>query len=79
MLDELLAGNSTLTLRGPAGSVCVAGDLSSPLLLVAGGTGAAQALAIIDDQLSRAPEARNPLDDAADSRPELLPRLNWRD
>jgi len=48
-MDELLARRRPLTLRGPFGKITVSVDESRPLLLVAGGTGASQALAIIDD------------------------------
>jgi CDP-4-dehydro-6-deoxyglucose reductase len=49
LLDELLANSLTLQFRGPSGTVLLADDETSPLLLVAAGTGAAQALGIIDD------------------------------
>ena len=51
LLDELLSTQDKLTIRGPSGEVYVsAADVAGePLLLIAGGTGASQALAIIDD------------------------------
>ncbi len=51
LLDELFSTQDKLSIRGPFGDVYVsAGDAPEvPLLLIAGGTGASQALAIIDD------------------------------
>lgn len=57
--DSLLAstgGNARLTLRGPAGDICISPDEDRPLLLICGGTGAAQALAIIADVALQGPE-----------------------
>jgi NAD(P)H-flavin reductase len=50
LLDELLASGADLTVRGPAGNVGLPKPLVGRGLLVAGGTGIAQALAFIDDQ-----------------------------
>ncbi len=47
-LDALLAAASSLQLRGPFGDVKVEPQASQPLLLVAGGTGASQALSIVE-------------------------------
>ncbi len=47
--DELLKDTTTLTIRGPAGDVVVDAQEKLPLLLISGGTGAAQALSIITD------------------------------
>ena len=49
LLDELLITGNRLSIRGPCGDVSVTTDNISNLLLVCGGTGAAQALAIIND------------------------------
>ncbi|MEZ5559271.1 MAG: hypothetical protein R3E86_12125 [Pseudomonadales bacterium] len=59
-LDTLLehAGTSTTTLlkvRGPLGSVRLSPPLTQPLLLIAGGTGAAQAMSIIDTLTRQVP------------------------
>lgn len=48
LMDELLASREPLTVRGPAGEVRLPQPLTRPLLLVAGGTGIAQALAFVD-------------------------------
>jgi CDP-4-dehydro-6-deoxyglucose reductase len=48
LMDELLATGEPLTVRGPAGEVQLPQPLPGPLLLVAGGTGIAQALAFVD-------------------------------
>lgn len=50
LLDELLLTGSRFSIRGPLGKVFAAGDDGGRLLLVCGGTGAAQALAIIGDR-----------------------------
>lgn len=49
LLDELLTTEQTLTIRGPAGEVFVDAADARPLLLICGGTGASQCLAIIKD------------------------------
>lgn len=48
VLLELLSSARTLTLDGPHGDVFVHGPTPAPLCLIAGGTGIAQCLAIID-------------------------------
>lgn len=52
-MDALLAAGEAFTLRGPLGEVRLDAADARPLLLVAGGTGAAQALAIIEDLMLR--------------------------
>jgi NAD(P)H-flavin reductase len=47
--DQLLSETSILTLRGPSGDVFVDSEEARPLLLISGGTGAAQALSIITE------------------------------
>ena len=49
--DQLLKDSATLTIRGPSGDVFVRADQQQPLLLISGGTGAAQALSIITDTM----------------------------
>ena len=53
LLDTLLASQQTLTIRGPGGDVFVDAGDTRPLLLICGGTGASQALAIIKDAQQR--------------------------
>jgi len=48
-MDALLAGGEAFVLRGPFGTVRVDAADDRPLLMVTGGTGAAQALAVIED------------------------------
>lgn len=52
-VDELLSQQQPLRLLGPGGTVFVTAQESGPLLLAAGGTGASQALSIIDDLVLR--------------------------
>jgi len=49
LVDELLDAGRSLQLKGPGGDVFVNAETTSNLLLIAGGTGVSQALAIIDD------------------------------
>lgn len=55
-MDRLLAGGAELTVSAAAGDVGLAKPLTGPVLLVAGGTGIAQALGLLDD-LAAAPPA----------------------
>jgi CDP-4-dehydro-6-deoxyglucose reductase, E3 len=48
-LDELLAAGDRLELSEPAGEVVLPTPLADPVLIVAGGTGIAQAMSFIDD------------------------------
>lgn len=52
-IDELLKLKQPLQLDGPGGDVFITAEQTDPLLLVAGGTGASQALSIIEDLLLR--------------------------
>lgn len=54
-MDELLARADTLTVRGPGGTVGLPEPLPAPVLLVAGGTGMAQAMSFIDRFAGAAP------------------------
>lgn len=56
-MDELLALGRPLEIRGPAGDVTLPDPLPGPALLVAGGTGLAQALSFIDAFERQPPEA----------------------
>jgi NAD(P)H-flavin reductase len=56
-MDELLAVGRPLTLRGPGGSVRLRPDDASSLLLIASGTGTAQALSLIRAQTARHPDS----------------------
>lgn len=47
-MDELLDGGNTLEIRGPAGDVRLPVPLPAPALIVAGGTGIAQAMSFLD-------------------------------
>lgn len=54
-MDELLARTDTLTIQGPGGTVSLPEPLAAPVLLVAGGTGIAQAMSFIDHFAGAAP------------------------
>lgn len=54
-MDELLAGADPLTIRGPGGTVSLPEPLAAPALLVAGGTGIAQAMSFIDHFIGAPP------------------------
>lgn len=54
-MDELLDGGRTLTIVGPAGDVELPDAPIQPILLVAGGTGVAQAMSFIDAYLAQPP------------------------
>lgn len=56
-LDALLAAGGPLTLSAAAGDVSLPTPLPGPTLIVAGGTGAAQAMSFIDDFLGTDPGA----------------------
>jgi CDP-4-dehydro-6-deoxyglucose reductase, E3 len=56
-LDELLAANDRLEITEPAGDVVLATPLPGAVLIVAGGTGVAQALSLIDDFRGAGPGA----------------------
>jgi CDP-4-dehydro-6-deoxyglucose reductase, E3 len=56
-LDGLLAAGGALELSAPAGDVVLPAPLPGPTLIVAGGTGAAQAMSFIDDFLGTDPGA----------------------
>jgi CDP-4-dehydro-6-deoxyglucose reductase, E3 len=55
--DALLATGGPLELAAPAGDVLLPVPLAGPTLIVAGGTGAAQAMSFIDDFLGSDPGA----------------------
>ncbi len=61
-MDELLAGaagpGATLDIRGPGGDVCLPERLPAPALIVAGGTGIAQAMSFVDAFAQRDPGER---------------------
>ena len=56
-MDELLQNGDTLEVRGPAGDVTLRVPLRAPALIVAGGTGIAQAMSFIDAFTAAAPGA----------------------
>lgn len=79
LLDQLLAVAETLTIAGPSGNVQLEPSQTCPLILIAGGTGVAQALSMALDQTARRPEIPVLLlacaDNAADFYfHDLLPR-----
>lgn len=53
LLDDLLEAEQALAIRGPAGEVFTDADETRPLLLLCGGTGASQAMAILRDAACR--------------------------
>ncbi|HEX7036582.1 MAG TPA: hypothetical protein VF210_12450 [Pseudomonadales bacterium] len=55
-MDELLDAGRTLEIRGPAGNVQLPDAPIQPVLLVAGGTGAAQAMSFIDAYRANPPD-----------------------
>lgn len=57
-MDELLRQSNSLEVRGPAGDVGLTLPLTSPALLVAGGTGIAQAMSFIDSFTMKDPGDR---------------------
>ncbi len=69
-MDELLDG-SELTLVGGTGDVILEASDSSPLLLIAGGTGISQALCLAIAQTLRHPTARTELLACADDARDL--------
>ena len=87
LLDELLAqlapsGGSSgeehkeVSIRGPFGSVCLNGPLAEPLLIVAGGTGGAQAMGLLDSLLAEPPSQPVSLLWCADDARDLY-RRDW--
>ncbi|NIP13411.1 MAG: hypothetical protein GWM88_01175 [Pseudomonadales bacterium] len=56
LLDELLETSATLDLAGPHGDVRLKPPLDGPILIAAGGTGASQALGLIDALLACPPD-----------------------
>ncbi|MFM7121021.1 MAG: hypothetical protein ACKOBM_01220 [Gammaproteobacteria bacterium] len=56
-MDELLAHGAPLRIRGPGGDVVAPMDPARPLLLIAGGTGITQALAILETAAHQTPRA----------------------
>lgn len=82
-MDALLAGSDTLTVSGPAGDVTLRDPLHGPLLLVAGGTGMAQILCLIDELSGRASPPPATVLWCADNDADLyarsdLERLHWQ-
>lgn len=71
LLDDLLATVQTLTIRGPAGDVFVDAEDALPLLLICGGTGASQCLAIIKDAQLRGTQRPVTLLACADSNQDF--------
>jgi CDP-4-dehydro-6-deoxyglucose reductase len=67
LLDELLGTASSLEIEGPHGDVRLQPEDDRSLMLVAGGTGIAQALCLLRAQLLRHPVARVHLLACADS------------
>lgn len=74
--NELLASRDDLTVHGPFGSVCRETPLARPLLIVAGGTGGAQAMGLLDAFLQDAPLQPVTLLWCADSARDLY-RRRW--
>lgn len=56
-VDELLAGGNTLSVLGPTGDVALSPPVERPALIVAGGTGMAQAMSFIEAFTERPPGA----------------------
>ncbi|MEQ8486446.1 MAG: hypothetical protein RIB46_18955 [Pseudomonadales bacterium] len=82
-MDSLLDGSSTLTVTGPAGEVTLRKPLRGPLLMVAGGTGMAQIVALLDDLCGEASPPAATVLWCADSEADLyarsdLERLRWK-
>jgi CDP-4-dehydro-6-deoxyglucose reductase len=70
-MDALLAAGDALVLQGPFGAVSVDARETRPLLMIAGGTGAAQALSIIEDLTLRRTERPVTLLCCADGEPDF--------
>jgi CDP-4-dehydro-6-deoxyglucose reductase, E3 len=79
-LDGLLASRTELDIAGPDGNVALIHPLPAPVLLVAGGTGIAQILSILDDLRGSAPAHRVTVlwcvDDAGDFYAYAMDELN---
>jgi CDP-4-dehydro-6-deoxyglucose reductase len=79
LLDERLAQldqGDDLAIRGPFGSVCMQTPLAEPLLIIAGGTGGAQAMGLLDQLLAEPPSQPVILLWCADSGGDLY-RRRW--
>jgi len=76
LLDALLEDGQELTISGPYGAICLETPLAQPLLIVAGGTGGAQAMGLLDALLRDPPSAPVTLLWCADHERDLY-RSKW--